>query len=154
MSREARPERMGRPWAASTPWTGCRCRPRTPTTTTPGCSPATGNRSTPGGRAIPTPSGSPTDLASLHRWEDYTAAKEAVFFYTDTADAPWTVVKSNDKRRARLEAMRAVLARFDYPEKDHEIVGAPDPAVIGPATSLFEHGERPGRFPPITAPRA
>ena len=97
---------------------------------------------------------SPTDLASLHRWEDYTAAKEAMFFYTDTADAPWTVVKSNDKRRARLEAMRAVLARFDYPEKDHEIVGVPDPAVIGPATSLFEHGERPGRFPPITAPRA
>ena len=97
---------------------------------------------------------SPTDLASLHRWEDYTAAKEAMFFYTDTADAPWTVVKSNDKRRARLEAMRAVLSRFDYPEKDHEIVGVPDPAVIGPATSLFEHGERPGRFPPITAPRA
>ncbi|WP_407567052.1 polyphosphate kinase 2 [Polymorphospora sp. A560] len=61
---------------------------------------------------------SPMDLASLDRWDDYTEAKEAMFFWTDTADAPWTVVKSNDKKRARLEAMRHVLARFDYTDKD------------------------------------
>ena len=60
---------------------------------------------------------SPIDLASLDKWDDYTEAKEAMFFYTDTADAPWTVVKSNDKKRARLEAMRHVLSRFDYPEQ-------------------------------------
>ena len=58
---------------------------------------------------------SPTDLASLDKWDAYTEAKEAMFFHTDTADAPWTVVKSNDKKRARIEAMRHVLARFDYP---------------------------------------
>ena len=55
---------------------------------------------------------------SLDKWDDYTEAKEAMFFYTDTADAPWTVVKSNDKKRARLEAIRHVLSRFDYEGKD------------------------------------
>ena len=67
---------------------------------------------------------SPMDLASLDQWDDYTEAKEAMFFYTDTADAPWTVVKSNDKKRARLEAMRHVLGRFDYADKDPAVVGA------------------------------
>src|SRR5207344_893982 len=70
---------------------------------------------------------SPMDLASLDRWDDYTEAKEAMFFYTDTADAPWTVVKSNDKKRARVEAMRHVLGQFEYAEKDHEVVGTADP---------------------------
>ncbi|MFC5063027.1 polyphosphate kinase 2 [Actinomycetospora atypica] len=94
---------------------------------------------------------SPNDLASIHRWDDYTAAKEAMFFYTDTADAPWTVVKSNDKKRARLEAMRHVLARFDYPEKDPEVAHPADPAVVGPASELFEHGEQSGarHAPPL-----
>ncbi|MEV0392573.1 polyphosphate kinase 2 [Polymorphospora rubra] len=76
---------------------------------------------------------SPMDLASLDRWDDYTEAKEAMFFWTDTADAPWTVVKSNDKKRARLEAMRHVLARFDYAGKDPDAVGTPDPLIVGPA---------------------
>ncbi|WP_430497170.1 polyphosphate kinase 2 [Micromonospora trifolii] len=76
---------------------------------------------------------SPMDIASLDRWDEYTEAKEAMFFWTDTADAPWTVVKSNDKKRARLEAMRHVLHRFDYTGKDPEVVGTPDPQIIGPA---------------------
>ncbi|WP_434741316.1 polyphosphate kinase 2 [Micromonospora sp. SH-82] len=76
---------------------------------------------------------SPMDIASLDRWDEYTEAKEAMFFYTDTADAPWTVVKSNDKKRARLEAIRHVLHRFGYAEKDPEVVGAPDPMIVGPA---------------------
>ncbi|HEY2225288.1 MAG TPA: polyphosphate kinase 2 [Actinomycetospora sp.] len=94
---------------------------------------------------------SPNDLASIQRWSDYTAAKEAMFFYTDTADAPWTVVKSNDKKRARLEAMRFVLSRFDYPEKDTEVAHEADPAVVGPASVLFEHGESAGarQAPPL-----
>ena len=74
---------------------------------------------------------SPTDLASLDRWDDYTEAKEAMFFYTDTADAPWTVIKSNDKKRARIQAMRHVLSRFEYDDKDAEVVGAPDPLLVG-----------------------
>ncbi|RAN95118.1 polyphosphate kinase 2 [Micromonospora noduli] len=76
---------------------------------------------------------SPMDIASLNRWDEYTEAKEAMFFWTDTADAPWTVVKSNDKKRARLEAMRHVLHRFDYIGKDADVVGTPDPQIIGPA---------------------
>jgi polyphosphate kinase 2 len=84
---------------------------------------------------------SPMDLASLDKWGDYTEAKEAMFFYTDTADAPWTVVKSNDKKRARLEAMRHVLNRFPYSGKDVEVVGTPDPLVVGPAATLLEQGE-------------
>jgi polyphosphate kinase len=93
---------------------------------------------------------SPTDLASLDKWDDYTEAKEAMFFYTDTADAPWTVIKSNDKKRARVQAMRFVLARFAYDNKDLEIVGQPDPKIVGPASQLFEADERPGRqFPAL-----
>src|SRR5690349_18073538 len=61
---------------------------------------------------------SPMDIASLDKWDEYTEAKEAMFFYTDTADAPWTVIKSNDKKRARCEAMRYVLGRFPYDNKD------------------------------------
>ena len=76
---------------------------------------------------------SPIDKASLDRWDDYTEAKEAMFFYTDTADAPWTIVKSNDKRRARLEAMRFFLAALPYPGKDHAVVHAPDPLIVGGA---------------------
>jgi polyphosphate kinase len=93
---------------------------------------------------------SPTDLASLDHWDDYTEAKEAMFFYTDTADAPWTVIKSNDKKRARLEAMRHVLRIFEYENKDHEVVGKPDPLLLGPASRLFEDDERPTRqFPQL-----
>ncbi|WP_295692355.1 polyphosphate kinase 2 [Lapillicoccus sp.] len=81
---------------------------------------------------------SPMDLASLDKWDDYTAAKEAMFRRTDTGKSPWTVVKSNDKKRARLEAMRHVLARFDYPGKDVDLVGVPDGRVVGAAADLFD----------------
>lgn len=84
---------------------------------------------------------SPTDLASLDKWDDYTEAKEAMFFYTDTPRTPWTVVKSNDKKRARLEAMRHVLNQLDYPGKNPAYVHEPDPAVVGPASSVRERSE-------------
>jgi hypothetical protein len=81
---------------------------------------------------------SSVDVASLDKWDDYTAAKESMFFFTDLADAPWTVVKSNDKRRARLEAMRYVLSMFRYQGKNAELVGEPDPLIVGPAPLLQE----------------
>jgi polyphosphate kinase 2 len=81
---------------------------------------------------------SPMDLASLDKWDEYTEAKEAMFFSTDTADAPWTVVKSNDKKRARVEAMRHVLHRFPYTGRDDEVVGSPDPLIVGPASLVVE----------------
>jgi polyphosphate kinase 2 len=80
---------------------------------------------------------SPIDKASLDKWDDYTEAKEAMFFYTDTADAPWTIVKSNDKKRARLNAMRHFLANLDYPGKDVDVVGRPDPLIVGRASQVL-----------------
>jgi polyphosphate kinase len=85
---------------------------------------------------------SPIDLASLDKWDEYTKAKESMFFYTDLADAPWTVVKSNDKKRARLEAMRYVLSRVPYEDRDERVVARPDPLIVGPAPLLHESGER------------
>ena len=82
---------------------------------------------------------SPMDLESLDKWDAYTDAKEAMFHYTDTAHAPWTVVKSNDKKRARLEAIKHVLRKFDYDGKDEEAIGEPDKALIGPPSTLSEH---------------
>ncbi|GAA1144937.1 polyphosphate kinase 2 [Ornithinicoccus hortensis] len=73
---------------------------------------------------------SPMDLESLDRWEDYTEAKEEMFRLTDTDEAPWTTIKSNDKKRARLNAMRYFLGRFDYPDKDTTIVLPPDPNLV------------------------
>ncbi|MGW1273973.1 polyphosphate kinase 2 [Streptomyces sp. NPDC002491] len=84
---------------------------------------------------------SPTDLDSLDRWDEYTAAKVEMFRATDTDHAPWTVVKSNDKRRGRLEAMRSLLHRVDYAAKDVGAVGRPDPLVVGAAATLLEPGE-------------
>jgi polyphosphate kinase 2 len=85
---------------------------------------------------------SPIDLASLDRWEAYTGAKQTMFSATDKAYAPWTVVKSNDKRRGRLEAMRHVLHLLDYAGKDAAVVGVPDPLIVGPASDVYEKGER------------
>ena len=73
---------------------------------------------------------SPIDLESLDKWDDYTEAKEAMIRRTDTEWAPWTTVKSNDKKRARINAMRAFLYRFEYEGKDAEIVGEPDPKIV------------------------
>ena len=81
---------------------------------------------------------SPMDIESLDKWDEYTVAKEAMFFYTDTKEAPWTVVKSNDKKRARLEAMRHILEQYDYDGKDPEIVGKPDRKIIGSPALLSE----------------
>jgi polyphosphate kinase 2 len=76
---------------------------------------------------------SPTDMESLDKWDDYTAAKEEMFAATDTDAAPWIVVKSNDKKRARINAMRYVLAQFDYDDKDSDVVGEPDRLIVGRA---------------------
>ncbi|MFO0974941.1 MAG: polyphosphate kinase 2 [Planctomycetaceae bacterium] len=85
---------------------------------------------------------SPIDTASLDKWDEYTRAKEAMFFYTDTADAPWTVVKSDCKKRARLNAMRYVLHRIPYEDRDPEKIGSVDPLLVGRAQVVFEQGEQ------------
>jgi polyphosphate kinase 2 len=84
---------------------------------------------------------SPIDRASLDKWEDYTRAKEKMFFYTDTSDAPWIVVKSNCKKRARLNAMRYILQRVPYASKNLNLVGKLDPLIVGRSNVVYEKGE-------------
>ncbi|WP_374316009.1 polyphosphate kinase 2 [Aquabacterium sp.] len=86
---------------------------------------------------------SPIDMASLDKWDDYTRAKEAMFFHTDTADSPWTVIKSDCKKRARLNAMRYVLHKLPYTNKDMANVPQPDPLLVGRANVVYERGEHP-----------
>jgi polyphosphate kinase len=86
---------------------------------------------------------SPMDIEALDKWDGYTEAKEAMFHYTDTPHAPWIVVKSNDKKRARLEAIKHVLSKFDYDGKDSGIIGTPDRHIIGPASEMSEHNPEP-----------
>ncbi len=85
---------------------------------------------------------SPIDRASLDKWEDYTKAKEAMFFNTDTADSPWTVIKSDCKKRARLNAMRYILHKLPYANKQLEQIGMVDPLLVGRAHVVYERGEK------------
>jgi len=85
---------------------------------------------------------SPVDMASLDKWDEYTRAKESMFFYTDTADSPWTVVKSDCKKRARLNALRYVLHKLPYTNKDLEHLGPIDPLLVGRAHVVYERGEK------------
>ena len=81
---------------------------------------------------------SPIDRESQGKWDEYTEAKEAMFFYTDTADAPWTIVKSDDKKRARLNCMQHFLAELDYPGKNEHVVRGPDPLIVGSSSQVIE----------------
>jgi len=82
---------------------------------------------------------SPIDLQSLSKWGDYTEAKQSMFFHTDTGDAPWTVVKSDDKKRARINCIRYFLFHLDYPNKDKSIVYAPDDNIVGSVKAIYNN---------------
>lgn len=84
---------------------------------------------------------SPIDRASLDKWDDYTEAKEAMFFYTNTADAPWTIIKSNCKKRARLNTMRHFLASLPYPDRNQDVATVPDPLIVGHAGQVIGNDE-------------
>ncbi len=84
---------------------------------------------------------SPIDRQSLDKWDDYTEAKEAMFFYTDTADAPWMIVKSDDKKRARLNCMRHFLSSLPYSGKDSRVAHAPDSLIIGSSADVIGKSE-------------
>ncbi|HET9702192.1 MAG TPA: polyphosphate kinase 2 [Burkholderiales bacterium] len=87
---------------------------------------------------------SPIDMASLDKWDEYTKAKEAMFFYSDTAEAPWTVIKSDCKKRARLNALRYILHAMPYTNKDSKAIGQVDPLLVGRANVVYERGEKSG----------
>ena len=84
---------------------------------------------------------SPMDVESLGRWDEYTRAKEAMLFYTDTADCPWHVVRSDDKKRARLNAIKFLLQSLPYNGRDHGLVSNFDPQIVGSAKDIYEIGE-------------
>jgi len=70
------------------------------------------------------------DLAAIDKWDDYSRAQADIFRFTHTPTSPWTVIRANDQRRARLEAIRVVLAAIDYKGKDKTVVGSPDPHIV------------------------
>ena len=84
---------------------------------------------------------SPIDLQSLDRWDDYTKAKSTMFFHTDTADAPWTVIKSDDKKRARINCMRHFLSELPYPNKNTKVACPADPFLVGTASKVLSEEE-------------
>ena len=84
---------------------------------------------------------SPIDRASLDKWDEYTDAKEKMFFFTDTSDVPWIVVKSDCKKRARLNAMRYVLHKIPYDKRNITTIGKLDPLIIGRSNIIYEKGE-------------
>ncbi|WP_281018573.1 MULTISPECIES: polyphosphate kinase 2 [unclassified Minwuia] len=87
---------------------------------------------------------SPIDRLSIDKWDEYTEAKEAMFFHTDTADAPWNIIKSDDKKRARLNCMRHFLNAVPYDTKDRHVVGHPDPLIVGSGEYVIKGGAMPG----------
>lgn len=84
---------------------------------------------------------SPIDKMAQEKWEDYTEAKEAMFFYTDTADCPWVVIKSNDKKRARLNCMQHFLSTLSYPNKNSRVATAPDGEIVSQASTVINNDE-------------
>ena len=82
---------------------------------------------------------SPVDKAAVSMWSEYTRAKEAMFFYTDTAACPWTIIKSDDKKRARLNCIQDFLSNLAYPDKNTEVVSAPDPLIVGAPSQLIRN---------------
>lgn len=84
---------------------------------------------------------SPIDIASRDKWDEYTEAKESMFFFTATADAPWTVVKSDDKKRARINSMRHFLSQLPYQEEGELPVASPDPLIVGSSEQIIRKKE-------------
>ncbi len=84
---------------------------------------------------------SPVDMASLSLWPKYSKAKDSMIFHTDTKDAPWTIIRSDDKKRGRINCMRHFLSNLDYEKKDLDVVGEPDPLIAGSAKNIYEIGE-------------
>ncbi|MCY4652334.1 MAG: polyphosphate kinase 2 [Dehalococcoidia bacterium] len=86
---------------------------------------------------------SPVDIRSIDKWEEYTEAKESMFLLTHTDSAPWTIIKSDDKKRARINAMRHVLHILDYEGKDMSVAIAPDPSIVASAVDIYTAGAPP-----------
>ena len=80
---------------------------------------------------------SPIDLKAMDLWDEYTKARDRMLLLTHTKDAPWTIVKSDDKKRARLNCMQHFLSHLDYPGKDPHIIHGPDPLIVGSSAHVI-----------------
>ncbi|MGI9410604.1 MAG: polyphosphate kinase 2 [Hyphomicrobiaceae bacterium] len=78
------------------------------------------------------------DLAAIEKWDAYTEAQREMFHFTHTTTCPWTVVRANDQRRARIEVIRTVLSSMSYDNKDEDVVGAPNPQIVANDGSFFD----------------
>ena len=85
---------------------------------------------------------SPVDLEAQYKWDSYTEAKNTIFETTDSAEAPWVIVKTEQKTRGRLEAMRFVLDSFDYTDKDNSLITRPDSLIVNRVSYLLDRGGR------------
>jgi len=92
---------------------------------------------------------SPVDKASVGLWSEYTRAKEAMFFYTDTASCPWTIIKSDDKKRARLNCMQHFLSKLDYPDKNLDVVNGADPLIVGSPSQVLRKDVQLDTWPTV-----
>ena len=81
---------------------------------------------------------SPMDVAGMSKWDDYTKAYNRMLKRTHTPEAPWTAVRSNDKRRARLEVIRHVLLNIPYDGRDESKIGEPDPKIVGQGSKMLK----------------
>jgi polyphosphate kinase 2 len=80
---------------------------------------------------------SPMDAEAQRRWDEYSEARDEMLVHADSPVAPWTVVNSNEKKRARLESIRSVLHAMDYELKDDAVAHEPDPFVVRPAAQVM-----------------
>ena len=83
------------------------------------------------------------DIMSKDKWQEYTEAKEAMFLLTNLEVAPWTIIKSDDKKRARINAMRHLLHTMDYKGKDTSVVYEPDPSIVALSHEVYTAGAPP-----------
>ena len=86
---------------------------------------------------------SPVDVAGMKLWDAYTAARDAMLERTHTEHAPWTIMRSNDKKRARLEVIRHILAAIPYAGRDMEAIGEADAQIIGFGPAFLRAAEKP-----------
>jgi polyphosphate kinase 2 len=85
------------------------------------------------------------DFKAIGKWDDYSRAYNAMLEATDSTDAPWTIIRANDKRRARLEVIRHILLSVDYEGKDKKAIGCADERIVLDAQAYLRDGGEPGR---------
>ncbi len=78
------------------------------------------------------------DAFADEKWDDYTKARDSMFLYTSTKESPWQIIRSDEKKRARLAAIRTVLEKLPYPDKDPAIACPPDPSIAGTVDEMFQ----------------